>query len=649
MYIPYLDLTEEEYREYKNEIDRIELSKVNVFIGRNNSGKSRLMRQILISEYNKKYYINHNSGDFDNLIKAINTLLDGHTNEAVLKMYKDTYLFKQKNTAFRKEKDEKKLATFICNILYPNSTFDETYKKLKDKGLVKSSYGQRFERNSSFEINGSSVFLAKSRAEIAKYYNLILDDIECYQPNTIFFPSLLSLRKLNNLQENYSYHGGIAKMFFDEYFQNLVVNFSNNIKTGQEMYDDMKKQLLGLNKDRELFLKYEKYISENFFNSNDISIFIKDDDHNIYIKEGQEQEYPIYMLGDGLQTLLTITYYLFMNSNIPMKIFIDEPEIHLHPGLQRVFISKLQEFDNCQFFITTHSSSMIDICDEYDENTSIICVEKRDNQKFVYNSEYDDMDLYTLIGTRPSSIILSNCTIWLEGPTDVYYIEAILRLYCKLKNKRIYKLGYNYNYAFNGSINIASKIDFDDKKENITMKINKLSKKNFIIFDSDNLDKDSANYRKIQMIKQKMRSSCYVIEKLKTIENIIPPKILKAYFEINYMPKQKWKKGVILEFLQNLELTYGEADYFSFDIVKEMAKYLKDHEPRNNRIVKQTVDAYEKTMHNFWKANKYPLSIFFYETIINMKNEDSITIYNDIMHEFITMVERIYNFIDSNN
>ena len=49
----------------------------------------------------------------------------------------------------------------------------------------------------------------------------------------------MSLRKLNNLQENYSYHGGIAKMFFDEYFQKLVANFSNNIKTGQEMYDDM--------------------------------------------------------------------------------------------------------------------------------------------------------------------------------------------------------------------------------------------------------------------------------------------------------------------------------------------------------------------------------------------------------------------------
>ena len=45
----------------------------------------------------------------------------------------------------------------------------------------------------------------------------------------------------------------------------------------------MKKQLLGLNKDRERFLQYEKYIGENFFNNREVSIFIKDDDNNIYI------------------------------------------------------------------------------------------------------------------------------------------------------------------------------------------------------------------------------------------------------------------------------------------------------------------------------------------------------------------------------
>ena len=33
------------------------------------------------------------------------------------------------------------------------------------------------------------------------------------------------------------------------------------------------------------------------------------------------------------------------------------------------------------------------------------------------------------------------------------------------QKKKEYKVGYNYNYAFNGSINIASKIDFTDEEE----------------------------------------------------------------------------------------------------------------------------------------------------------------------------------------
>lgn len=164
-----------------------------------------------------------------------------------------------------------------------------------------------------------------------------------------------------------------------------------------------------------------------------------------------------------------------MNNNEPLKVFIDEPEIHLHPGLQRLLINKLLEYNNYQIFISTHSSSMIDICDEYDEITSIICVEKKSEKKFAYNSCYDNMNLYKLIGVRPSSLILSNCTIWVEGPTDVYYIDTYLKLYSRIQKKKEYKVGYNYNYAFNGSINIASKIDFTDEEE-ASMKIKKYQK-----------------------------------------------------------------------------------------------------------------------------------------------------------------------------
>ena len=64
------------------------------------------------------------------------------------------------------------------------------------------------------------------------------------------------------------------------------------------------------------------------------------------------------------------------------------------------------------------------------------------------------------------------------------------------------------------------------------MKINKLSKSNFIIFDSDNLNQENANYEKIQKLKTKLGESCCVIKKLRTVENIIPPRILKEYLSI---------------------------------------------------------------------------------------------------------------------
>ena len=110
------------------------------------------------------------------------------------------------------------------------------------------------------------------------------------------------------------------------------------------------------------------------------------------------------------------------------------------------------------------------------------------------------MNLYELLGTRPSSIILSNCTIWVEGPTDIYYINPLLKVYCEINNKKNFILGYNYNFAFNGSINIASKIDFDND-DTATMKIKKLSRNNFVVFDSDNMTEENANYKKILNLK----------------------------------------------------------------------------------------------------------------------------------------------------
>lgn len=639
MYVKYIDLSEKQYSEYTNsENSIVNLENTNIFIGKNNSGKSRLIRQVLISEYNQNYYINDNLEDFIELKQNIDKLLNSMSSYVVEK-YKETYLFKEnlKTRVYRNEKDEENLAIFICNLLYYEEN-DKMYRKARNRGIIKSNYS--FNRDSNFpDYTGER----KIKIKIRELYSKIVDEMQDVKPDTIFFPSFLSLRKLDNIgdEEKSKYHSGLSKMFFKDYFSQLK-DFNDNIKTGQEIYSDMKKQLLGLNKDRKQFLKYEEYVSKNFFNNKEISIFIKDDDNNIYIKEENEKEYPIYMLGDGMQTLITITYYLFMNNDKPLKVFIDEPEVHLHPGLQRLLIAKLQEYKNCQFFISTHSSSMIDICDEYDEKTSIICVDKNNAQKSAYNSAYNNMNLYDLIGIRPSSIILSNCTIWVEGPTDIYYIDAFLKLYSKLKNNRKFILGYNYNYAFNGSINIASKIDFDNE-ETATMKINKLSKNNFIIFDNDNLNTENANYQKIQNLKSKLGESCYVIKRLKTIENIIPPKILYEYYEKNYTSKNKKIKPLVLGFFNKISEEYGNNKYFKMDFADSMAEYI------NENIDKKDIKKYTKYCNSLWNSNKYNLAVYFSNKIENMQNDEQEKLFGQTMSGFINMIKKIYNFIEKNN
>lgn len=638
MYVKYIDLSGKQYLEYTNsENSVINLEKTNIFIGKNNSGKSRLMREILINEYNQNYYINDNVEDFVDLKQKIEKMLLGMS-DYVKEKYKETYLSKEciREKIYRSEYEEAKLGTFICNLLYYEEN-NAMYKKLQEKKVEKSGFS--FTRDTNFPQNAGKREL---KFKIREVYSKIIDNKKNIKPNTIYFPAFLSLRKLDNIdsEKGAQYHTGISRMFYNDYFSKLK-DF-NNIKTGQEIYLDMKRQLLGLNKDRERFLEYEKYVSENFFDNREISIFIKDDDKNIYIKEDNEKEYPIYMLGDGLQTLITITYYLFMNDDKPLKVFIDEPEVHLHPGLQRLLISKLQEYKNCQYFISTHSSSMIDICDEYDENTSIICVDKIDCEKKAYNSAYDDMNLYDLIGVRPSSIILSNCTIWVEGPTDIYYIDTFLKLYSKLKSKKQFILGYNYNYAFNGSINIASKIDFDND-ETATMKINKLSKNNFIIFDNDNLNKENANYKKIEKLKLKLGESCHVIKKLKTIENIIPPQILKEYFKENYKSKDRKIKPIVLAFFDSITQKYGTDNYFQMDIADEMAEYISNH------IGKRDIKKYRKYCNNLWNSNKYNLALYFSDKIESMNSEEQKAIFEEIMSGFIKMINKIYKFIERSN
>ena len=215
-------------------------------------------------------------------------------------------------------------------------------------------------------------------------------------------------------------------------------------------------------------------------------------------------------------------------------------------------------------------------------------------------------------------------------------------MYSRVKEKKEFLLGYSYNYAFNGSINIASKIDFSND-ETATMKINKLSKSNFIVFDSDNLNPENANYQKIQKIKEKLAERCYVIERLKTIENIIPPQFLYEYFNSNYNSKDKTLKPIVLKFFEKITPKYGTEEYYLMDIPDQMAEFV------NKRVEKKDIKKYRQYCNNLWKSHKYTLALYFSNKVMELEKEEQIKLYQIIFSDFLEMIEKIYKFIEENN
>jgi len=74
-------------------------------------------------------------------------------------------------------------------------------------------------------------------------------------------------------------------------------------------------------------------------------------------------EFPIDSASGGLMALIQTAWqiFIFIEANGPdAVVLIDEPENHLHPSLQRDFLSNLvRTFDRTQFVIATHSPFII--------------------------------------------------------------------------------------------------------------------------------------------------------------------------------------------------------------------------------------------------------------------------------------------------
>ena len=585
-----------------NEDWLMNLSRINIFVGANNTGKSRFMRSLFYVDKDYSLKFLPNDPQFDTFLKQ---------SEEFKKSI-------NKRNGLLDSQDQRRAKSNILKSLHDIEFIEEAINPWPDLIRIYSNIDNDSKKQPmSYEHECNEIF--------NKFFNEIEIDDNLFRYNfyRIYIPSLRGLIPLlpsgfkSEEQTNDLYAERIKNDYFPDE-RNIIIDVNDFLKkddedgprvldlkdllennkyyskhsiiTGLQFYDSVKNYLLGDLEQREMISEYEKYLSKTFFDGKEVALIPKVKDDVLTIKIGDEKERPIYNLGDGIQSIILITLPLFLyldlskRQNANVLVFIEEPEIGLHPSLQRTLIETLlgPRFENFQFFFTTHSNHFLDMQFEnrdisiYSFDKSINSEKSPINEFIVEKVDFNHFPTLEKLGALPSSVLANNCTILVEGSYDIVHYDFYLKLYQeKLKNENpdvtIFKKGIHYSFLRGGGKETLKTVkEFNSiEKERI-----------YTILDFDSEEESEKN----KALFNDMNYTNYKILNVKEVENLISKgvliKILNSLREIRKLgitedfDEEEYQKSNFYKFIRERIIT-GEIpdNFFNEDTLKERFCY----------------------------------------------------------------------------
>ena len=493
----------------------IEIKRLNFFIGKNNAGKSRFLRNLFSSceSISTVPYLKIDTNIIENITNKKNNIS--------AKIYKGNPVrINSKEISLSElNKEIDILAYTITQYLhYSNKVF---LKNLYDKLLTyyfKNNWGE-----TGLIFSESILGIEKTQS----YQN----DINIISVEKSYIPILRGMRPVTEIENKQPYIERAQK----DYFSDKEKYNSSNIITGESLYHELKEHLLGEPEQREIIRKYEEKLSQYFFDNETITLIPKHDQDVVNIKIGSDKQFPISELGDGLQQVIILTYEAFIKKDETHAFFIEEPELHMHAGMVRQLMNfYLNETKNYYFF-TTHSNHLLDMADESDQ----VIIQKfvkqpkknpKDGFDFkIYRCDRD-RDLLASLGVKPSSVYLANCTIWVEGITDRLYITKYMEKYLaeleksgseQYKKYRRFMPNYHYTFVEYSGSNLTHwsfSDDYADHLDDKGLSAKAIASEMLLIADGDIKNKPE----RVKALQTEFKKENYFILKCKETENTLP-------------------------------------------------------------------------------------------------------------------------------
>lgn len=447
------------YRSFGDKVQRFgKLSRINLFIGQNNCGKSNILRflhdiypgsakAISLTALDRHIPISANfiTGISVSLCKNDQGQTPEFTSEFSPKIIQDQYHQNRLKLIFEVFQEKARLDGTVDNLWFDfdvnksliNNNWDAAFKVINDPNLMSIWNGMTNQTGGSRNQH----WYPETLKRLTPTFTPI---------NVKMIPAIRQVGKQGSVSEEYSGEGIIERL---AKLQNPDVLSQNN---------------------REKFKRINEFL-QNVIDNNTASIEIPYERNTILVHiDGKAL--PLESLGTGIHEVIILAAAATILENA--VICMEEPELHLNPILQKKLMRYLLDATTNQYFITTHSAALMDT-----PSAEVYHIKMEDGQSIVerVTSDKHRSEICEDLGYHPSDLLQSNCVIWVEGPSDRTYINYWIR---SLSPNFIE--GIHYSIMFYGG-RLASHLsgeDIDNSIENF-ISLRRLNRRGVIVIDSD--------------------------------------------------------------------------------------------------------------------------------------------------------------------
>ena len=380
--------------------------------------------------------------------------------------------------------------------------------------------------------------------------------------------------------------GGIENSIYIKANRDLFDHSENAFLNGEKIIDKLNKTINHKASDTQAEddkQNLERFISDFLGYEVSVSVPASLDSINLVSKEKPKEQYSLDQLGSGIHEI--IYFALVATLNHGYLICIDEPEIHMHPRLQREYLEYLLNNTDNQYFIATHSSAFIN---SNNKEVSVFRV-SLDHAGFTecnFVSKMNDLSsLVDSLGCKASDIIQSNCVIWVEGPSDRIYLNYWIHGI----DPNLVE-GIDYSIMFYGGRLLNHLSGKDDSEDQNLINLLSINRNSFVVVDSDRHQKGKPINPTKRRIQKEFGYRCWITmgreienylnsEQYKDIARELDSSfVIKRGDYCNLLAKGSGCLDKVL-FAKRIVEKYQDPDYSKMDLhekVRGLVKFITD-------------------------------------------------------------------------